>query len=84
MCEALSEKIIYSGDEYDGKGDAVGKISMLVRFRGLRIAKTPAQRNQHRYLSHGCESCRCKKHPMVTGYIVIGLVYYNRKDIFAK
>ena len=27
MCEALSEKIIYSGDEYDGKGDAVGKIS---------------------------------------------------------
>lgn len=40
MCEALSEKNIYSGDEYDGKGDAVGKISMLVRFRALSNSKS--------------------------------------------
>ena len=40
MYEALSEKNIYSGDEYDGKGDAVGKISMLVRFRGLSNSKS--------------------------------------------
>lgn len=40
MCEALSEKMLFIVGMNIMEGDAVGKISMLVRFRGLSNSKS--------------------------------------------
>ena len=40
MCEALSEKMLFIVGMNIMEGNAVGKISMLVRFRGLSNSKS--------------------------------------------